>query len=262
MIFRLICAALIAVLACTSVSAEQRGRGTRTDSRVRMLSYNPDEVYRIEAYTGYVVTVMFAPDEQVQDYEFGDSASWLFHPTAAGNGIVFKPAMIPPQATNIVVHTDRRSYNFLVNGHRGGDPSGVGFFYRFSYPNEQRAGPRQPGSIFTAFNTARSRNLGYSAAGDNILRPDQAFDDGRKTYLRLPQSRVRPAVFSLEADGREKLVNTVDLADGTIVVTGVYPRLVLRDGDYVLCLFNDNLNRLSKSRNSRRNTAAQQGNDR
>lgn len=242
MMIRIFCALLATAIACSPTHAEQRGKGTRTDNRVRTLYYNPDEVYRIDAYTGYLVTVMFAPGEQVLDYRFGDSLSWGYSQTSANDGILFKPKTVPPQATNIVVHTDRRSYNFLVTGHRGGDPSRVGFFYRFSYPGEGRASPRQPGSIYAAFSTASHRNLGYSAAGSELLRPEQTFDDGRKTYIRLPQSRARPAVFALGANGRERLVNTTDLTDGTIVVSGVYPRLVLRDGDEYLCLFNEQLN--------------------
>lgn len=75
-----------------------------------------------------------------------------------------------------------------------------------------------------------------------------AFDDGQKTTLRLKQQSARPSVFAMGADGRERLVNSTDLADDNIVVTGVYLRLILRDGPYVVCVFNIPLYRIDQNR--------------
>lgn len=249
MIFRLTTALLIAFLTVTPLAAEQSGKGTRTDGRVRDFTYHPDQVYRIEAFTGYAVSVQFGRGERILDTEFGDTGSWLFGVDTQQDAITFKPKLVPPQPTNLRVRTDRRTYNFVIFGRKGGNPRSVGLQYRFIYPEDRgRSTPRAETSIFRAFSGARNRNLGYSAAGDDFLRPEQAFDDGRKTYIRLTHGAVRPAVFAMEADGRERLVNTADLQDGTIVVSGVHPRLVLRDGPYVLCLFNDRLDRLTDSR--------------
>lgn len=248
---RLICtAAVMLALGATSVSAEQKGRGTSTDSRVRTLVYHPDEVYKINVARGYALSIHLEEGEQMVDEVRGDPKTWDFIPLTAGNGFVLKAKHATTQASNLILQTNLRSYVFLLEADEAGPPDNVGFLYRFSYPDRKRGyKPRQAGNIQTAFNTTgQPTNLQYSASGDRLLRPEVAFDDGRKTYLRLKQQSVRPAVFAMGADGRERLVNSTDLADGTIVVTGVYPRLVLRDWPYVVCVFNIPLYDIDRNR--------------
>ncbi len=254
MLRKVITAALVLAIGAGLASAEQKGRGSRTDHRVRTLTYNPDEVYRIDAHTGYVVTVLFEPGEVIMDGQLGDTKSWATLLTASADGFTFKPKFLPPQPTNMMIQTDRRTYIFLFEARQNKNPANVGFLYRFKYPGTGRGAKMRPATtVQAAYNRSnRQQNLQYSAAGDKILRPEVAFDDGRKTYLRLNGQSARPAVFALEADGRERLVNTADLADGTIVVTGVYPRLVLRDGPYVVCIFNNRLYQITENRDSDR----------
>lgn len=243
-------AAVMLALGAASVSAEQKGRGTQTDARIRTLVYHPDEVYKIDAHTGYAATIQLEDSEVMVDEVRGDPKTWDFIPNTARDGFVIKAKFATPQASNLILETNLRTYVFLLQAHKGGAPGNVGFLYRFNYP-ERKTGfkPRQAGTIQAAFNTTGGpANLHYSASGDKLLRPEVAFDDGRKTYLKLKPQSVRPSVFSMGTDGRERLVNTTDLADGTIVVTGVYPRLVLRDGPYVVCVFNIRLFELDQNR--------------
>ena len=253
--------------ATSGVSAEQLGRGTQTDGRIRTLTYHPDEVYKINAHTGYAATIQLEAGEVMVDEVRGDPKTWDFIPLTAGNGFVIKAKIATPQASNLILQTNRRTYVFLLKAHKGGEPGKVGFLYRFAYPDRKKGyKPRQAQTVQAAFNTAgRPANLQYSASGDKLLRPEVAFDDGRKTYLRLNNRSVRPSVFAMGADGRERLVNSTDLPDGTIVVTGVYPRLVLRDGPYVTCVFNIPLydtdrNRTPKTKS--KNSSTKTGRDR
>lgn len=243
-------AVLMLALGTASVTAEQKGRGTQTDSRIRTLNYHPDDVYKIDAFTGYATTFQLEDGEVMVDEVRGDPKTWDFIPNTARDGFVIKAKFATPQASNLILETNLRTYVFLLHAHKGGAPGNVGFLYRFNYPDRKRAyKPRQPGNIQAAFNTTgRPANLQYSASGDKLLRPEVAFDDGRKTYLRLKHQSVRPSVFAMGADGRERLVNTSDLADGTIVVTGVYSRLVLRDGPHVVCVFNNQLYAIEQNR--------------
>ena len=251
MLRQFLTAAMLLSLLAPMASAEQQGRGTRTDTRIRTLNYHPDDVYKIDAYTGYALTVQLEPGEVMVDEFRGDDTTWDFLPNTARDGFVIKAKVATPQPSNLILESNLRTYVFLLKAHKGGPPNNVGFLYRFNYPDQKKGfKPRQAGTIQAAFNTTgRPANLQYSASGDKLLRPEVAFDDGRKTYLRLGQQNVRPSVFALGADGRERLVNTSDLADGTIVVTGVYPRLVLRDGPYVVCVFNIRLYELDRNRN-------------
>jgi len=244
-------AALLALVFDTTLAmAEQIGQGTRTDARIRTFTYHPDEVYKIDAFTGYAATIQLEDGEVMIDEVRGDPTTWDFIPNTARDGFVIKAKYATAQASNLILETNQRTYVFLLHAHKGGAPDTVGFLYRFRYPDQKPgARPAQAPTIQAAYNrSGRPQNLLYSASGDMLLRPQIAFDDGRKTYLRLTQHSVRPSVFAMDARGRERLVNTTDLADGTIVVTGVYPRLVLRDGPYVVCLFNTRLYEIDQNR--------------
>ncbi len=65
------------------------------------------------------------------------------------------------------------------------------------------------------------------------------WDDARSTFLRFPGNQAVPAITALRTDGVERAVNTTsDPDNGTIMVHGVFPAIVLRDGKRVACLRN------------------------
>ena len=65
------------------------------------------------------------------------------------------------------------------------------------------------------------------------------WDDQRSTYLRFPGNQQVPAITALRMDGAERAVNfTANPAAGTVMVHGVYPAIILRDGKRVACIRN------------------------
>ncbi|WP_282610792.1 TrbG/VirB9 family P-type conjugative transfer protein [Pelagibius sp. Alg239-R121] len=234
-------AAVVIVLAFAAapVLAEQKATDGIRDDRIKTFEYFADDVYWIDAYTGYTVTISFDESERVIEVQSGDTLSWEINQLQFEERLSLKAKEVVDQPTNVTIHTTRRMYSFVVKSHKGGDPKGVGFRYSFKYPEPPQKTVTAR-SIFEVYRRAADGvNLEYSAAGSKLLRPVQVFDDGVKTYVRLPPRSVRPAVFAMEADGFERTINSGDyLDDGTIVVNGVYSRLVLRNGPYVTCLFN------------------------
>ena len=231
-----IAAALL--LAPALSSAEQAARGTATDDRIRTYAYHADDVYRLIGATGYGATVVLDSSEVIENVTIGDERSWKVDVLDRRDRFLVKPNLVSPQPTTLTIHTNRRIYTFLISAGSGAGTTDVGFRYSFTYP--QNAPRQTTQTIYDVYHAARFANVSYSATGDDGLRPDVAFDDGRKTYFRLSQN-IRPSVFAVNPDGSERLVNTSDLPDGTIVVRGVFSRLVLRDGSRVLCIFNTTL---------------------
>ena len=228
--------AVAALALCPAfVVAEQSARGTSTDSRVRNFTYHQDEVYRLIGATGYGATVVLENSEVIENVTSGDEQSWSVDVLDRHDRFIVKPKRVSPQPTTLTVHTSRRIYTFLISAGAGSRTTNVGFRYGFTYPENRRRQTSQ--TIYDVYHASRFVNVSYSAAGSDGLRPDVAFDDGRKTYLRLRQN-IRPSVFVVNDDGSERLVNTSDLPDGTIVVRGVFARMVLRDGSRVLGIFN------------------------
>ena len=218
--------------------AEQAPRGSATDSRIRTYTYHADEVYRLIAATGYGATVVLDRAEVIENVTIGDEQSWEVSVLDRRDRFVVKPKRVSPQPTTLTIHTNRRIYTLLISAGTGAGTTNVGFRYSFTYPENVLR--RSTQTIYDVYHAARFTNVSYSASGDDALRPDVAFDDGRKTYIRIRQN-IRPSVFVVNADGSERLVNTSDLPDGTVVVRGVNSKLVLRDGSRVLCIFNTTL---------------------
>lgn len=231
-------AVMVLALAPALAFAEQTARSTSTDSRVRTYTYHKDEVFRLIGATGYGATVVLDRSEVIENVTIGDEQSWHVEVLDRRDRFLAKPKRVSPQPTTLTIHTNRRIYTFLISAGSGASTTNVGFRYGFTYPENA---PRQTTqTIYDVYHAARFTNVSYSASGHDALRPDIAFDDGRKTYFRLSRN-VRPSVFVVNDDGSERLVNTSDLTDGTVVVRGVYSKLVLRDGSRVLCIFNTTL---------------------
>ena len=80
-------------------------------------------------------------------------------------------------------------------------------------------------------------SLAEGALSEDIA-PTLVFDDGRFTYLRFPNNREVPAVFHVQGDGTESLVNARMEGD-LLVVDRVSRRLMLRAGQAVVGLWNE-----------------------
>ena len=80
-----------------------------------------------------------------------------------------------------------------------------------------------------------SRNYDYWYCGNPSLKPTAAWDDGVQTTLVFGAHTELPAVFALNEDGSESLVN-FDVQGGRIVVERVAHRLIVRRGKLTGCI--------------------------
>ena len=84
-------------------------------------------------------------------------------------------------------------------------------------------------------------NLDYWVAGSEEISPTSAKDDGRFTYLTFTNNRDMPAIYTVDAEGNEALVNT-NVEGNMIIIHRVVPKLTLRKGIAVACLLNKRFN--------------------
>jgi len=169
----------------------------------------------------------------------GDSKGIAF--AAEGNNLFLKPRA-SRVATNLAVLTNRRTYLFYYEvDSQPPDPGGADVIYalRFEYPTTPvRGASRQRLRIETdlvAAQSARPRNYDYWYCGDPSLRPIAAWDDGVQTTLVFGVHVELPAVFTLNEDGSESLVN-FEVRAGRIVVQRVARRLIVRRGKSAGCI--------------------------
>jgi type IV secretion system protein VirB9 len=211
----------------------------RPDPRIRVVPYRADAVYRLRGYVGYQIDITFAPDERFLGLGVGDAKDVAF--AADANHLFLKPKATRV-ATNLTVLTNLRTYLFDYQVRpQPPDPSGADVIYalRFEYPAAAlKAGPRTRRRIdrdLAAARQARPRNYDYWYCGDPSLKPIAAWDDGAETTLVFGGHTELPAVFALNADGTESLVN-FNMRAGRMVIQRVARRLILNRGKLSGCI--------------------------
>jgi type IV secretion system protein VirB9 len=208
------------------------------DTRIRVLPYGADEVYRLKGYVGYQIDLEFEPGETFVGLGTGDLDSLTF--AAQENHLFVKPKAAGIE-TNLTILTSRRAYHFDYSvSERRPDPAfgDVIYVLRFSYP--QKSAERAAEQIeqrLTGAAGARWHNLNYAYCGSPQLKPQSAWDDGVQTRIRFAPQQEMPAIFVSSDDGSESLVNfTVEA--GELVIHRVSRAYKVRRGRLVGCIVN------------------------
>ena len=76
-----------------------------TDSRIRTLVYNANEVYELKFYYNYQSFVEFSQDEEIEMISIGESFAWRLTP--AGKRLFIRPLEIAAH-TNMTIITNKR----------------------------------------------------------------------------------------------------------------------------------------------------------
>lgn len=177
-----------------------------------------------------VTDIMLQPGERVINAPaIGDSTLWTITPSASGAGdnltvhILVKPSM-PQLATNLIVHTDRRTYIFdLVSQSKQYTP-----FVSFTYPEWEK---QQKWKAFLAAQEAEKAkyaptkpiaemNHNYSITGKDVpWKPTDVADDGLKTYITLSEKvkSTELPVFYVLRNKRKEIVNYRTIGNQIIV---------------------------------------------
>jgi type IV secretion system protein VirB9 len=205
---------LLALVAPTPVLAWQDVSG----SRVRMIDYESGHVVPLQVAPGFQLMVELAPDERIENVAIGDSGAWQATPNKRGDRLFVKPIQAG-MATNMVVVTDARVYAFELTP-LSAPQSDMPFSVRFRY---HAAAPAPP-----AVDAEPSGR--YKLGGNASLRPSGMHDDGVHTYIEWPEDRALPAIYAIDDNGKETLVNGM-MRDGRMVIDSVQPRLVFRIDD-------------------------------
>lgn len=228
--------ALLGGLSSTVSKAEVLPASYRSDSHIQVVTYNSNQVYRVNGLQGYTTAIELGPDENVLSVNIGDSSAWLVN--VQNNIINLKPVMSNPN-TNMNVVSSRGTYQFFLtapsasDAEKGPDKNTV-FLLRFKYPDlvgvsNSNEGPDLEHGHY---------NFNYTARGDQSIAPLSVFDDGRFTYMDFGNHRVTPAIFMVDPRGYESLVN-YHVQGKYVVVEKVGAQFTLRDGDQVASIFNE-----------------------
>ena len=204
------------------------------DPRNRVVEYDPAQVVELRGVLGYQMLIQFAPDEKIENVAIGDSLGWQVTPNRAANLLFVKPMSKGP-GTNMTVVTDLRRYEFALSVTRHAAPKSIIYTLSFKYPPPPKTAETEKKEIHAPPKVA---NSAYSYDGSKKLVPSRIFDDGHATYFQFPKGRDYPAIFAVDADKGEAVVNS-HMRDGYVVVDRVARGFVLRQGGEVTHIYND-----------------------
>lgn len=245
------------ILACFLVIsgtayAEQRLTPS-LDTRITKAVYQEDDVFPVYALRGHATMITFQEGESVVSWASGYSTAWEF--ATVKNHLLLKPKA-KEGTTNLVVLTNKRSYHFDLQLGLKHQP--VTYELRFLYPEEKRqvalvklASGRNGAltahngtdkeDLFRSPSSNRQYTMNFGGASHSRqIAPEMAFDDGRFTYLKFPETAEFPAAYRVEGD-EEALVNS-HVEGSWLVIHGIYPELRLRNGQKVCGIYNEKFN--------------------
>ncbi len=275
------CSAVLAVFPAGSFA---QSTPATTDSRIRTLVYNPNEVYELKFYYGYQSFIEFAEDEEIEMISIGEAFAWRLTP--AGKRLFIRPLEIAGH-TNMTIISNRRTYHFDI---RSGEYDGKAdeeliYTIRFFYPQLGQPLPIPPvlsipnpappprsllekTIIKTPFPGAKisaplsnliarnpengEMNFDFSLAGksDNIM-PLKVYDDGKDTYFQFPNDNlIIPTINFVDDRGNEQSLSYI-IRDSFVVVPAVGRQFTLRLADSLLCVYNNKMLAGSRARGPR-----------
>lgn len=208
--------AWLAIALCAASFVQHPSQASAYAQRSRVINYVPDQVFRIEGEQGYQITLQLGADERIENVAVGDSTAWQVTANNRGDLLFIKPVR-NGVSTNMTVATDVRIYLFELTP-VSGRASDMPYMVKFSFPAKSGqavgAKPLEPAGH-------------YRLGGARALRPSSITDDGERTYIEWPADSAMPAVFAIDGQGRETLVNG-NMRDGRYVIDSVLQKLVFR----------------------------------
>lgn len=172
--------------------------------------------------------IQLQPGEVINNVILGDKQRWLPAPATTGEGanavqhVIVKPTEIGIE-TNMLVTTNRRTYEVTLKSAPHGYVSRIGWYYpadmvenwngaaqlaaRKAAEDEKRKVADMPIINFSQLDLD-----GYKIEGDKNLPwyPVRVFDDGVHVYIQMPgsiQSSDAPALVLFDRGGHSELVN-------------------------------------------------------
>ncbi len=239
-----------------------------TDSRIKTLVYNANEVFQLKFHYGYQSFIEFADNEEIEMISIGEAFAWRLTP--AGKRLFIRPLEIGAH-TNMTIITNKRTYQFDIASaeYDGRADEELVYTVRFYYPEinsdiplppqfsrlaPQRQAPPPivkapipPQNVGQPLSPELMRggnnlNFRYSVAGraDNIT-PLKIYDDGKETFFQFKDKNLLiPTINIVDIFGNEQSVGYA-IREGYVVVGQVSPQLTLRLGNSLICVFNESI---------------------
>lgn len=188
-----------------------------------------------------VCDVELQAGETVHEIVVGDSSRWMVDSGTAGSGanaaahLFIKPVDAGLESSAVIT-TDRRVYHLRLVSQRSGHTPYVGFLYSESLKQQaawkqaRDAKEKEWQSTTVDGKSAdlSALNFNYEVKGKASWRPERVYDDGRQTFIRLPEKSASGEMpVLLVRKGKQDVLVNYRVKDSAMIVDGLFDRIAL-----------------------------------
>lgn len=222
-------------------------------TRITHVRYAPNDVTRVRGAIDHPVLIEFNPSDAIEDVAGGGISGWEVQ--KRGHRLFVRATATAAEATMLVT-TRTRSYVFDLlplrpppKGSLSGRMSKVVFEYDTPVAVPSAAGPAVEKSAanlesmrmdFPSRHPYRNANYTMQVVSETVdIRPREAFDDGRFTWLLFPRNQELPVVYRSVPGTKEEVVVNSHMEGDWLVLHAVAPLWNLRLAGSMIGVFND-----------------------
>ena len=223
------------------------------DSRIKIFTYAPSDVYTILTKYGYQTSVSFAANEEINTISVGERSMWQIIPT--GNRIFIRP-MDDGLTTNMTVITNMREYTFDIKSVEENSSNNL-YVIQFRYPDGRAANaddkipppaPVMPAMAPRASNVAippldtqrdQTTNEQYSYTGSDAVAPARVYDDGKYTYIEYNAMLSPPPVPYVVGPSGQPAIAAHETRGNRMILATVASGFVLKSDSGDITVYNE-----------------------
>lgn len=179
--------------------------------------YSSGGLYRFNTKEGFLTDIKLQPGEKILSVMGGDTVRWIVEQAVSGAGseqqahVYIKPLKSGLE-TNIIINTDRHSYQMVVQSTSQKAVPMVSWTYpqetKATFIRQQAEEKKRNDQSVTMATLVENLNFSYSIDKGNYgWAPERVFDDGRKVYIIMPQNvQEAPVLFVRDEKNRLAMV--------------------------------------------------------
>lgn len=215
----------------TQDAVNAQGNSTMT------FAYSPTQLYKIYCRRGYLTDLEFRKGETIQFVGGGDTAAWaVSSATVDGVPHLYLKPIVEVSTTNLIVVTDKRSYQLIVHSSDWYNPMVTWTYAAEDRQNMLRTHQKEEALRTTSVNVSSVENLdfSYKVKGKNAeYRPEMVFSDGMRVYLKfkkIPQRQV--PIFIQEKGNRMMTLINYQQKDDYYIIDAPFDKAQLRVSEH------------------------------
>lgn len=184
-----------------------------------------------------ICDIELEPSEVVNEILVGDTTRWLVESGLSGAGVahIFVKPLDIGLLSSLVVTTNKRVYHMKLLSQPAGHMPYISFLYQ-EQAMTLAAKDRKEQTWSTTVKDGETVDLsgldfGYSVSGKAPWKPVQVYNDGRQTFLKLPDSASKTEVpVILAMKGKKEQIVNYRVHNNSFVVDGLFEHLALISG--------------------------------